>query len=112
MGTFCSGCFYSLSHRVSGKCCLLRARGHRREERREDAPGVTWWAVQGDGEGALRSLGLDAQGDGGQAASGHQQHRMLGKVGARVWMGARVLAAGSVVGSGFSRQKGALEQDA
>ena len=35
---------------------LWEARGKRkgegrREERREDAPGVTWWAVQGDGEG-------------------------------------------------------------
>lgn len=37
-------------------------------------PGVTWWAVQGNGAGALRSLGLDAQGDGGQADSGHRQH--------------------------------------
>lgn len=45
-------------------------------------------------------------------ASGHQQHRILGKGVARVWMGARVRAAASVVGLGFSRQKGALEQNA
>lgn len=94
-----------LSHRVSGRLLVLRARGDRREERREDAPGVTWWAVQGDGAGALRSLDLDAQGDGGQADSGHWQHVcwVRGWQGSGWGLGCGLQGQWSVRGSGARR---------
>lgn len=109
VGTFCSGCF----SQPQGQWQAPRAKSKRGQERGEERRRARCHLVGSAGRwgGSFEIFGLGCAGRRRPGGFRSLAACMLGKGVARVWMGARVRAAGSMVGSGFGRQEGALEQD-